>query len=136
MRKVTRSLLCLLTVLTYVLAYMGFGVHTCHEDGSRHFVWMYGDTSCEAIHHHSHEADHDHHHDGHCCSTQVFVVTDAQDSDSGTDRTVFQPECGLPTLVETPCFATLLQAHVSCFVSDTPPPLASCSQSLLSVWLV
>ena len=136
MRQAPRSLLCLLTALTYVLAYMGFGIHTCHDDGSRHLVWLYGDVSCEAIHHHSHEADHDHHHDGHCCSTQVFVVTDAQDSDTGADRMAGTPDAGLPAIVETPCFATLCAAHIPAYPVDSPPPIAPPTLSLLSVWLV
>lgn len=136
MKRATEHIFRLLVVLIYVLAYMGFGIHTCHDDGSRHLVWLMGDTSCEAIHHHSHDADHDHHHDGHCCSTQVFVVTDAQDSDTGADRTAGTPEAGLPAIVETPCFASLQAVHAPFFASDTPPPIAPPTLSLLSVWLV
>lgn len=137
MKRVSRALLCLLMAAAYVFAYMGFGIHVCHNDGSRHFVWLIGDVSCEAIHHHSHEADHDHHHDGHCCSTEVFVVTDAQDSDNGADRLAGTPDSGLPAIVETPCFAATLPAGVlPALISDTPPPIAPPSLPLLSVWLV
>lgn len=137
MKQSVRHLICLLTAVTYVFAYMGFGIHVCHDDGSRHFVWLIGDVSCEAIHHHSHEADHDHHHDGHCCSTQVFVLTDAQDSDNGADRLAGTSDCSLPAIVETPCFATTLPAPShTILISDTPPLIAPPSLPLLSVWLV
>ena len=135
MRKATRFLLCLMTAFTYVLGYMGFGIHTCHEDGSRHLVWLCGDVSCEAIHHHSHESDHDHHHDGHCCSTQVFVVTDAQDSAPGVDR-IAAPEITLPLLAVAEAFLPVISEYVRIDDVDTPPLISPPTLSLLSVWLV
>ena len=133
MKKASRLLCCLLA-LAYVFSYAGFGIHTCHEDGSRHFVWMLGDVSCEQIHHHSHDADHDHHHDDGCCTTHVYVLTDAQDSDSGTDRMAATPETGFPAIVTTPCFAELLPGHLAEHRSDAPPLPEGTSLSLLSVW--
>ena len=135
MRNVSRNLLCLLLAVSYVLAYMGFGIHTCHGDGSRHFVWMYGDVSCESIHHHSHGEDHDHHHEGGCCSTQVFVLTDAQDNASGVDRIII-PEITLPLLAEGESFLPMVMERVIPADTDTPPLISPPSQSLLSVWLV
>lgn len=135
MRKASNQLLCLLLAAAYVLAYMGFGIHTCHDDGSRHFVWMLGDVSCEAIHHHSHDADHDHHHDGHCCSTQVYVITDAQDNAPSVDRIVV-PEMALPRLAECEPFLPLMPAHVFSTDIDAPPLIVSPTRSFLSVWLV
>lgn len=136
MKKASRYLCCGLLILAYVFSYMGFGIHTCHEDGSRHFVWLLGDTSCESIHHHSHETDHDHHHDDGCCSTHVFVLTDAQDNDNGIDRPVGTPETGLPVVVETPCFAETLPAHLFAQISHAPPLPERTSLSLLSVWMI
>lgn len=136
MKRTARIILCLTLSLAYILGYMGFGIHFCHEDGSRHLVWLFGDVSCEAIHHHSHEADHDHHHDGGCCTTHVFVVTDAQDSDSGIDRAAAEPESGLPAVIETPCFAELLPAHLAVHPSDAPPLPEAVTLSLLSTWLI
>ena len=125
----------LLIALTYVLAYMGFGIHTCHADGSRHFVWMLGDISCEAIHHHSHDADHDHHHEGGCCSTQVYVLTDAQDSVSD-DARIATPEVSVPLLAEAAPAAPVMAAHRSLLAWDSPPPVRSLSRSLISIWLI
>lgn len=133
MKQASRLFCCLLLALAYVFSYAGFGIHTCHEDGSRHFVWMLGDVSCEAIHHHSHDADHDHHHDQDCCTTQVYVLTDAQDSGSGDQRSVDMPDCGLPLVIETPCFAQAMPAHLLTQISHAPP-LTDSSPSLLSVW--
>ena len=135
MKRTPRSILCLLVIATYVFSYMGVGIHTCHDDGSRHLVWLLGDVSCEAIHHHSHEADHDHHHDGHCCSTQVFVLTDAQDSVSGVDR-IAVPEITLPLLAEMESFLPVVSEFVRFDDVDTPPLIAPPSLSQLSVWLV
>ena len=135
MKKASRHLCCLLLVLTYVFSYAGFGIHTCHEDGSRHFVWMLGDVSCEQIHNHSHDADHDHHHDDGCCTTHVYVLTDAQDSDSGDDRPVDMSDSRLPLVVETPCFAETLPAHLFAQASHAPP-LTEPSLPLLSVWRI
>ena len=136
MKLASRYLCSVLLAVAYVLAYMGFGVHTCHEDGSRHLVWMLGDVSCEAIHHHSHDADHDHHHDDDCCSTQVYVLTDAQDSDNGVERSFDLPAEGLPVMIETPCFVDLLPSHLIAHISHAPPLTEQSSRSLLSVWLI
>lgn len=136
MKQASRLFCCLLLALAYVFSYAGFGIHTCHEDGSRHFVWMLGDVSCEAIHHHSHDADHDHHHDKDCCTTQVYVLTDAQDSDSGIDRAAGAPDAGLLLVFETPCFAQTLPAHLLMQISHAPPLPERADLSLLSVWLI
>jgi len=136
MKRSSRSFFRLLMAAAYLLACMGFGIHTCHDDGSRHLVWMLGDTSCEAIHHHSHDEDHDHHHDGGCCSTQVYVLTDAQDNDSGADLTAGVPETGLPVAIATPYFSDTLPGHLSAQISHAPPLPERSALSLLSVWLI
>ena len=133
MKKASGHILCLLLAVTYVFGYMGFGIHTCHEDGSRHFVWMLGDVSCEQIHHHSHDADHDHHHDDGCCSTQVYVLTDAQDS-APDDGRIVSPEISLPVLFGLAPATPLLAAHHDLLAWDSPPPVPLISQPLLSVW--
>lgn len=135
MKSASSHLLCLLTAVAYVFAYMGFGVHICHDDGSRHLVWLYGDVSCEAIHHHSHDADHDHHHDGHCCSTHVYVLTDAQDSASDCSS-LAAPELALPLLAEATPAAPILAAHRDLLAWDTPPPIRSFPRSMISIWLI
>ena len=135
MKQASNRLLCLLLAATYVFAYMGFGIHTCHDDGSRHFVWMLGDVSCESIHHHSHDADHDHHHDGRCCSTQVYVITDAQDNAPSVDR-IAAPEITLPLLSEGEAFLPAVPVRLSATDIDTPPLISPPTRSLLSVWLV
>lgn len=134
--KKASGILCCLLALAYVFSYTGFGIHTCHEDGSQHFVWMLGDVSCEQIHHHSHDADHDHDHDHGCCTTDVYVLTDAQDSDSGIDRAAGLPDTGLPLVIETPCFAQTLPAHLLTQISHAPPLPEHASLSRLSVWLI
>ena len=135
MKLASRHLCCLLLTLFYVFSYMGFGVHTCHEDGSRHFVWMLGDVSCEAIHHHSHDADHEHPHEGGCCTTHVYVLTDAQDSVSD-DARIEAPEISLPLLAEADPVVPVLVAHHSLLAWDSPPPVTAPVRALLSVWLV
>jgi hypothetical protein len=97
---------------------------------------MLGDVSCEQIHHHSHDADHDHDHDHGCCTTDVYVLTDAQDSDSGIDRAAGLPDAGLPLVIETPCFAQTLPAHLLSQISHAPPLPERASLSILSVWLI
>ena len=134
--KKASGILKLLVAAAYLFACAGFGIHTCHEDGSRHFVWMLGDVSCEAIHHHSHGEDHDHHHEDGCCHTEVCVLSDAQDSDSGADRSAGAPETGIPAIVETPFFAVTVPAHNAFVASDSPPLIPSSTLSILSVWRV
>ena len=135
MKKASRAFLSLVVALSYVFACMGFGIHVCHEDGSRHFVWMLGEVSCEHIHHHSHEADHDHHHDGGCCSTHVFVLTEAQDCAPDT-ADLSAPEMTLPLLLEGEPFLPM-SAERTCYAcSDTPPLISPPALSFLSVWLV
>lgn len=136
MKKASKTSLSLLLSLCYLFACMGFGIHTCHEDGSRHFVWLFGDVSCEAIHHHSHGGDHDHHHDDCCCSTDVYVLSDAQDNDHLSDRIAGSPGEGLPAVVETPVYASLHPAFTVRYAFDTPPPIEQRVQSLISVWLI
>jgi len=133
MRRASRHILSLLVTLSYVFAYMGFGIHTCHDDGSRHFVWMMGDVSCEAIHHHSHGEDHDHHHDDHCCSTQVYVLTDAQDSVSGSAQ-IAAPEIPLPVFAEVPEILWESYGFEQASVLRSPPLKLLSSPSFLSVW--
>ena len=136
MKRVARNIFCLTIALAYILGCMGVGIHFCHEDGSRHLVWLFGDVSCEAIHHHSHDADHEHHHDDGCCSTHIFVLTDAQDSDSGVDRTAAEPQTWLPPVLVTPCFAELFPSHLTEHPCDAPPLPEATTLSLLSVWRV
>ena len=133
--KKSHCIFRLLIAVTYVLAYMGFGIHYCHDDGSRHFVWMYGDISCEEIHHHSHGADHDHHHEDGCCTTQVYVLTDAQDNVSD-DARIAAPEHALPLLAEAAPAMPVLDSHRTLLAWDSPPPVSAPSRALLSVWLV
>lgn len=135
MKQASKRLLSLLLAATYVFAYMGFGIHTCHDDGSRHFVWMLGDVSCEAIHHHSHGTDHNHHHDDHCCTTQVYVLTDAQDNVPATAN-LSAPEMVLPLLAEAEALLPVFSGHRTLLTWDTPPPIRSCTPALLSVWLI
>ncbi len=135
MGRVLKYSFCLLLALVYVFSYMGFGIHTCHEDGSRHLVLLFGEVSCEAIHHHSHDADHDHHHDDGCCSTQVFVLTDAQD-DYGTDLNVGSPDTALTPVIVTKYVAVSASAAIHAIPSRTPPRIPCPSTSLLSVWLI
>ena len=135
MNKVLKQVFCLFMAAAYVLGYAGFGVHTCHDDGSRHFVWMLGEVSCEEIHHHSHGSDHDHHHDDHCCSTQVYVLTDAQDSNSGIIY-VLVSEPAVSAAVETLAAAPVSSVHTSAFTENSPPPKLLLTQSILSVWRV
>ena len=139
MKRATDHLTCLLVTLTYVLASIGVGVHTCHADGCRHLVWMIGDVSCESIHahdhEHGHEACHGHHHDGGCCSTQVYVLTDAQDNAPST-ADLSAPEMPLPLLAEAGAPAAIFSGHRTLLAWDSPPPIRACSSSLLSVWLI
>lgn len=135
MKQASKHFLCLLLAVTYVFAYMGFGIHTCHDDGSRHFVWMLGDVSCEAIHHHSHGSDHDHHHDGHCCTTQIFVLTDAQDN-APAAANLSAPEMSLPLMAEAEALAPVFAGHHTLLSLDSPPPIRDCITALLSVWLI
>ena len=135
MKQASRAFLCLVMALSYVFACMGFGIHVCHDDGSRHFVWMLGDVSCDKIHHHSHDADHDHHHDGHCCSTLFFVLSDAQDNAPGT-ADLSAPETALPLLATTETASPVLPARHRLLAWDAPPPITPLTQPLLSVWLV
>ena len=136
MKHAARNIFCMTLALVYILGCMGVGIHFCHEDGSRHLVWLYGDVSCEAIHHHSHDADHGHHHDDGCCSTHIFVLTDAQDCDSGVDRAAAEPQVWLPPVLATPYFAEPLPAHLAGHPCNAPPLPEAVTLSLLSVWRV
>lgn len=133
---------CLLMVAAYIFGYMGFGIHTCLDDGSRHFVWMLGDVSCEHIHHHDAEAGHscgdapEHDHQAHdCCSTHVYVLTDAQDTAS---------DCSASDIAESPVFALtavpgvspVAQASVETPEGKSPPLKRIPDPSLLSVWRI
>ena len=135
MKRTTGTFLSMLMTAVYLLACMGFGIHTCHDDGSRHFVWMLGDVSCKAIHHHSHDADHNHHHDDGCCSTQVYVLTDAQDN-ATDDARIAAPEISLPLLSVGVSFLPTATEHTLFAGVPTPPLISPPTPSRLSVWLV
>lgn len=133
---------CLLMATAYIFGCMGFGIHTCLDDGSRHFVWMMGDVSCEHIHHsagmgHGHcdsAGDHDHHAHG-CCSTHVYVLSDAQDNvpDSAAPDA---PESPVFTVTETAMSAAVSTDHSEQAEGKSPPLLRPLSRSFLSVWRV
>jgi len=105
-RFFTYTAAALLTV-TYLLSYIGFGIHTCTCNGTREVILLFNNLSCDTIHAHIHLAGHEHHHGdgadddctepaiaGHecthrhhdgCCHTDIMVITDAQDDSRQTN---------------------------------------------------
>lgn len=87
MRFNLRKLSIPFVIVIYLMAFLGFGVHTCSTSGTQDLILLVGDVSCEEIHHHhhTHSCDHsdcgDHHHDGNCCHTEVYEVSDEQTSE-------------------------------------------------------
>ncbi len=106
-RLFTYQAAILLTV-TYMLSYIGFGIHTCSCDGTIQVILLFDNLSCETIHAHIHlKGSHEHHHgdgccdeesetrdsgegcthnheDG-CCRTDIMVLTDDQDDSRQTN---------------------------------------------------
>jgi len=97
-----------LLILTYMLSYIGFGVHTCSCDGTMQVILLFNNLSCETIHTHIHlKGSHEHHHgdgccdegsetgdsgercthnhDDGCCHTDIMVITDDQDDSRQTN---------------------------------------------------
>ncbi|MBQ0025137.1 MAG: hypothetical protein KBT00_05390 [Bacteroidales bacterium] len=149
MKSILKYSACGLLILLYITSYMGFGVHSCHSEGSKFLVLMFGDTSDEAIH----RSHCDHHHDTHqqcphrnvhncngchgCdalaqadeCDTALYVVSDAQDSSDSSAKI-------LPTVATEDI---LLIASDNVKLCATPQlykavPPRSPSVPLLSVW--
>lgn len=112
MKSLPKHIFCVVLILTYVLSYMGFGIHECMCEGTKDLILMMGDTSCEAIHSHTHphlhtgcSESHTHphivgHHHGdeegcccgdhstldhneNCCNTNIYIVS--ADQDAGKD---------------------------------------------------
>jgi len=93
-----------LLILTYLLSYIGFGIHTCSCSDSRQVILLFNNLSCEKIHAHihvlgthehhpgdgcedCHEAEHGcpHDHQDGCCHTDIMVLTDDQDDSRQTE---------------------------------------------------
>ncbi|MDD2595340.1 MAG: hypothetical protein PHD11_05925 [Bacteroidales bacterium] len=162
MNKVFRNIFCVLVTLLYISSYMGFGIHECKTDGTKDLILMVGDTSCEAIHTHSHEHLHSdsgvchthshicdqHHgveadccecnhsgshlHSSDCCNTNVYVVSDVQNSSSDTLVKVFAPELSLESVFIVA--ETVSPALVAELNYDPAPLISDYSSSFLSVW--
>lgn len=125
-----RHISCIALLCTYILSYMGIGIHNCSEEGVSHLVLLAGDISCESVHHHHHEDEH-HHHAG-CCTTEILVITDAQDSDTGSQThivPVLSAALSQP-LAAAPAAASCRSAAPSLF-TGIPPGIP---RALISVW--
>ncbi len=90
MKRIISHIFMAPVIMLYLLSYVGFGVHTCTCNNTRDFFLLLGDVSCENIHSHSHnseccsgtECHHCTQHDDGCCSTEVIVLDDVQDSET------------------------------------------------------
>lgn len=148
MKGVIRHIICAAAILLTIGSRIGFGIHCCNAEGATYFVPMFGDTSCEAIHQHHH----DHHHDcpagrsGHCngchgcdavsspeddCTTSLFVVTDAQISNDGSQETGL---AAVVTMLSTVPAPVLAQVSPFSSKSFSPPVPFRPDRPSLSVW--
>lgn len=104
MNRILTYLAAGLLTLTYLLSYIGFGIHTCSCSGSRQVILLFNNLSCEKIHAHIHiRGAHDHHpgdgcreceesghecaqnHQDGCCHTDIMVLTEDQDDSRQTE---------------------------------------------------
>lgn len=148
MKIACQHILCAFVTILYIAAHIGCGVHICHEEEAVFLVPLIGDTSTEAIHEHHH----DHHHDcpkahtGACkrchgcdaisdteegCDTNVYAVTDAQDSYNGDAVLTFGPHiCDIPDF----CRAIVRDEPVPANPGTAPPLIPESSPARLSIW--
>lgn len=117
-------------ILTYLLSYIGFGIHTCSCSGSTEVILLFNNLSCETIHTHIHligtgghhqgdgcgpEDDHSgcvHHHREGCCHTDIMVLTDDQDDSRQTEM--------VPAAFHTPEHPSLPDGHFQSGYSCLP----------------
>lgn len=119
MKSLLKYFFCTVLICVYVFSYMGFGLHECKCEGTKDLILMLGDTSCEAIHSHTHSHihtgcehphshphtvgchhgeegcsccdDHISEHGGNCCDTSIYVVSADQDGGKNSVANVTVP---------------------------------------------
>lgn len=125
MKSFAKVILVLAVSLLYVVSTMGYGVHRCVVDGTASVVLLFGEAPCDYAHQHEQHGDgecghrhgesHDcsshenHEHDGNCCSTSVYVLTQDQDTVQDTHFDVPVADCISPAY---DCTADILSADL------------------------
>lgn len=148
MKGAIRHILCAFVAVLYVASHIGCGIHFCHEERAAYLVPLIGDTSTEAIHEHHH----DHHHDcpkshtSSCkgchgcdafseaeedCETNVYAVTDAQDSDN---RNMVVAPDSIVLFISSFSEATASNCCYSSVKNLAPPLIPGISLEQLSIW--
>lgn len=130
MKTLMRNIFFVVMALLYIVSTMGYGVHTCTSDGSASLVLLFGESPCEFVHSHidehgncithshPHSSEHhsdcsEHHNDGcnhshsdNCCSTDVYVLS--QDQNTAEYNIIIAPQA----------------CDAFCFMTDVPEILS------------
>ena len=115
MKRIIRDILFIAVALLYIVSTMGFGVHCCSVDGTESLSVLYVENPCTHQHEghnpsseccHQHEQGCEHSHQEGCCSTEVYVVT--QDQNTTEDEQITVAEMELPHYV-----CNILDLHAS-----------------------
>ena len=103
MKRIIRDILFIAVALLYIVSTMGFGVHCCSVDGTESLSVLYVENPCSHNHEghnpsseccHQHGKGCEHSHQEGCCSTEVYVVT--QDQNTTEDVQIAVPIMELP----------------------------------------
>lgn len=101
MKNCISYLFSVMIVGLYILSTMGYGVHECSLDGTKNMMVLFGESPCEYAHSRANEqkcgkckccaccgssqsSEESHDHDGKCCTTEVYVLTQDQVNSQNT----------------------------------------------------
>ena len=103
MKRIIRDILFIAVALLYIVSTMGFGVHCCSVEGTESLSVLYVENPCAHKHEgnnpdkgcaHQHGDGCEHSHQKGCCSTDVYVVT--EDQNTTEEEPIVVPEMELP----------------------------------------
>ena len=103
MKNVISYIFSYMLICTYMVTNLGFGIHSCTNDGSSKVVLLFGEELCHHVAAVTNRGDRGQgecscaeNHCKHCCDTRVYVVDDAH---YNIDN--IHIELQIPTLVST-----------------------------------
>lgn len=107
MKRIVSYLFPVLLVAVYLISTMGCGVHKCTADGTYDVMILFGESICESAHPENGNgpvcscglnhilAEDGEHHDGDCCSTDTYVLSQDQVTSNNDLDESGLVDCGL-----------------------------------------
>lgn len=148
--KLLKNITLTIMILLYIVAGLGYGLHTCSSDGTVTPIIMVQDASCESIHGHSHShsdccdqecstdsLEHSSNEENNCCETDVYKIKEVYEASLPLQiEQLFEYIVALNPFSESDLSISLYTAYLNLKIPDDSPPeaLPDDYHSLISVW--